>query len=268
MSSISSAVVNIMQHATNSLLMQLHIGSVSKFWEQLGFDTDALTFKYDPENPDKPFMTYEQFLGATTQGFSGTTNMFNPQTTTSGTSEMSYISYVDSLNMVGWYAPNKTTTGTYDYTAASKNDYANMNITYPTLTSQFALQNKIIYFNVETTTAINATNLPNDPTDTGHALISIEGYNGNLITEKDKLSVKTLVSTYFSSPNSFITNAEPDSFVYEHIGEPIKLQHLKVRILDPYTGKELLSVGDNSSVYLEITQALTKNSTASALLDN
>ena len=122
------------------------------------------------------------------------------------------------------------------------------------------LQNKILYSAVETTISLGAKIVFSDFTDTGHALVSIEGYNGSiLLTNNDKLNVKSLVSTYYTGPNAFITNSLSDSAIYEHVGMPMKLQNFKTRILSPYTQKELTNLGPNSSIYLEITKTINKD---------
>jgi hypothetical protein len=231
-------------------------GKQSNFWEDLGFDTKSLCHDFDKDNANSFNLTYEQFQSATTTAFNGTANIFNNELTSSGTSEISYASYIDSVGMAGWYL-------TPTFNSVSGNGKI-----IRTFDSNFVLQNKIIYFTVETTIPLNATAISSNSTDTGHALISIEGYQGNLLTDKSKLNVKTIISNFFISPNSFMTNSVPDSFIYEHIGNQIKLDNLKIMIIDPYTGKELSNIGNNSSVYLEITQALTKQAIASGLTQN
>ena len=69
------------------------------------------------------------------------------------------------------------------------------------------------------------------------------------------MNIKSIVSSYYSSEN-FITNASSEDIVYQHTGETIDINNLKIVLIDPYTGKELLNVGPNSSVYLSINQVL------------
>ena len=134
-------------------------------------------------------------------------------------------------------------------------------------TSGYTLYNKILYYAVDTTESVNAVSLYTDPQDVGHYLISLDGYNLNLYTENNKLAVKTIVSSYYSSSN-FITNSATDSAIYEHLGESIYIDTMKVVIINPYTGKEMLNIGANSSLYLEITQALSKNNVIDISMDN
>ena len=124
----------------------------------------------------------------------------------------------------------------------------------------FELQKKILYSVVEGTVPISATTGFSDNTDAGHFLISIEGYGGTyLLTDLDKLNVKSLVSSYYTGPNAFVSNSLADSALYEHLGSPMKIQNFNVRILSAYTGEEVENLGPNSSIYLEITKNLNKN---------
>ena len=273
-------------------------GTSMPFWEQLGFDVPNITHKYDPKNPNDFTLKYETFRKSTTTGFQGTSTIFDPETLASGTTEMSYVSYVDSLNMLGWYVPTtaniqptglgwvavggNTSTSFFPpncpLNAMSQNVIAGGGDENDVLQSffqsaifqgNFVLQNKILYSAVETTISLGAKIVFSDFTDTGHALVSIEGYNGSvLLTNNDKLNVKSLVSTYYTGPNAFITNSLSDSAIYEHVGMPMKLQNFKTRILSPYTQKELTNLGPNSSIYLEITKTINKDNATNITFDN
>ncbi len=271
-------------------------GTSMPFWEQLGFDVPNITHKYDPKNPNDFTLKYETFTKSTTTGFQGTSTIFDPETLASGTTEMSYVSYVDSLNMLGWYIPTTANIqpvglswisqgGNTDNNLIPEDsplfrvgqnvqpgDYVDDNLVYyqaSTFQGNFVLQNKILYSAVETTISLAAKIVFSDFTDTGHALVSIEGYNGSiLLTNNDKLNVKSLVSTYYTGPNAFITNSLSDSAIYEHVGMPMKLQNFKTRILSPYTQKELTNLGPNSSIYLEITKTINKDNATNITFDN
>jgi hypothetical protein len=249
-------------------------GTITPFWENLGFSVNDITYKADTP------LSYEKFLSLTTRGLLSTSNVFDPDTVASGTTEQSYIPYTDSLNMLGWYKPS--TAGTF-YDGVNEPDIADWVQKYfPNLYSifrnlspgnlpilfmpsaqavgNFELQNKILYSVVESTIPISAKSGFSDSTDAGHYLISIEGFGGTyLLTDIDKLNVKSLVSTYYTGPNAFVSNSLADSALYEHIGEPMKIQNFKVRILSAYTGEEVENLGPNSSIYLEITKTLNKN---------
>ena len=250
-------------------------GTTTPFWENLGFNTNNMTYK-----ADEP-LTYEKFLSLTTKGFLGTSNVFDPESLSSGTTEQSYISYTDSLNMLGWY--NQSQLGaSYCNDGCTYNSIDNTLKTYYTAIYNellnevgdedraqmvagegfgvFTLQKKILYSLVETTIPLSATNTFSDNTDAGHYLICIEGYGGSyLLTDNNKLNVKSLVSTYYTGPNSFVSNSLADSALYEHIGSPMKIQNFKVRILNAFTGEEVENLGPNSSIYLEISKNLNKN---------
>ena len=81
----------------------------------------------------------------------------------------------------------------------------------------------------------------------------------NYFDETDAYQIKSIISSYYITANSFATAPFPDSFIYEHHGEPLIIGSLKVRILNPKT-KRVLPVGPNSTVYLQITQQMTKES--------
>jgi len=261
-------------------------GTSTPFWENLGFDVKNMTYKGDTP------LTYEKFTSLTTRGFLGTSNIFDPDTVASGTTEQSYLPYTDSLNMLGWY---KLSTPGTSYALSSEddltywiakyfpdlydifdqlapdgppnpfdpNDSSKLPLeTMPSVQAvgNFELQKKILYSVVEGTVPISAKTGFSDITDAGHFLISIEGYGGTyLLTDLDKLNVKSLVSSYYTGPNAFVSNSLADSALYEHLGSPMKIQNFKVRILSAYTGEEVENLGPNSSIYLEITKNLNKN---------
>jgi len=244
-------------------------GVKTPFWESLGFDVASLCKKYNPANPSDPFMTLEEFYTSTTRDFSGASNNFDPTIITAGSNEQSYISYTDSLKLLGWYTPPTFNLG---LPAVSANptppDYTDAEMGAGQGITSFTLQNKIIYNTVDSSINL-AGNIPYvDLTDGGHYLISIDGYKGSLITDNGVMNCKTIISTYYQAANSFVINSEPDSAIYEHIGEPLLLSSIKVRIIDPVSGKEVANLGGNSSVYLEITRSLSKNTIATGQLTN
>ncbi len=248
-------------------------GTSTPFWENLGFNPSSMTYK-----ATEP-LSYEKFLSLTTKGFLGTSNIFDSETLSSGTTEQSYAAYTDALNMLGWYdesqvgsqhsALNETLAEYYKpiFDAFVQSGIPpqdplglDLDMTAGEGYGVFTLQKKILYSLVETTIPLSATNTFSDNTDAGHYLICIEGYGGSyLLTDNDKLNVKSLVSTYYTGPNSFVSNNLADSALYEHIGSPMKIQNFKVRILNAFTGQEVENLGPNSSIYLEITKNLNKN---------
>ena len=108
----------------------------------------------------------------------------------------------------------------------------------------------------DSTNMVEAVSPPLNPNDTGHFLIEITGYNTNYFDENDAYQVKSIISSYYITANSFATAPFPDSFVYEHHGEPLIIGSLKIRILNPKT-KKVLPIGPNSTIYLQVTQQLT-----------
>lgn len=258
-------------------------GTSTPFWENLGFDVKNMTYKGDTP------LSYEKFTTLTTKGFLGTSNVFDPDTISSGTTEQSYLPYTDTLNMLGWYKPSTQGTIYDDTDSPDLTDWIEKY--FPTLYStfnnlapagipilkmpsaeavgNFELQKKILYSIVEGTVPISAKNTFSDNTDAGHYLISIEGYGGSyLLTDLDKLNVKSLVSSYYTGPNAFVSNSLADTALYEHIGDPMKIQNFKVRILSAYTGEEIQTLGPNSSIYLEITKTLNKNNITNITSNN
>jgi len=103
------------------------------------------------------------------------------------------------------------------------------------------LQKKILYSLVETTVPLSATNTFSDNTDAGHYLICIEGYGGSyLLTDNDKLNVKSLVSTYYTGPNSFVSNNLADSALAmlreKYEGTTLGRQELYAEIIENLEG--------------------------------
>jgi hypothetical protein len=46
----------------------------------------------------------------------------------------------------------------------------------------------------------------------------------------------------------------PDSYIYQHKGVPISLTQFKIRILNPVTKQPAENIGENSTIYLQITK--------------
>ena len=62
--------------------------------------------------------------------------------------------------------------------------------------------------------------------------------------------IQTIVSKYFSA-GGFTTGSVEDGWKYTHVGEPLLLRSLNVRILDS-TGNVSTGLGPNSAIILEI----------------
>jgi hypothetical protein len=122
------------------------------------------------------------------------------------------------------------------------------------LLTQTQLQNN--YFTVQTTNSLDAVRIPTVRDQTGHFLIEITGFNSIYLDDKSKREIKSIVSSYFVSQGSFVAQVFPESYNYYHVGGPISLSNLKIRILDPYTMEEA-QIGPNSSVYIQINKMLS-----------
>ena len=109
----------------------------------------------------------------------------------------------------------------------------------------------------DTTNTLDASSPPVNPNDTGHFLLEIQGYTNSFFDERNSYQVKSIVSNYYISPNSFATAPFPDSFIYEHHGDSMLIRQLKVRILSPKTKQPFALLGPNSTVYLQLTQNIT-----------
>jgi hypothetical protein len=221
------------------------------FFEDLGFDVDAIT--YNPNNDNNSFqIPYDEFIAKTTRAFCGTANMIDSQSK-NDFSEVSYASVYDSRSLMGFSLP---TNKYINITTGNATDIKAYGVS-----QNYQLYNEPIYFSVNSTDALNAVNTYTNLNDTGHVLLSIEGYNGVLINEETKLNVKSIISSYYSSAN-FITNPNNETIVYQH-NSPVALDinNLKIVLIDPYTNKEILNIGPNSSVYLEISQLIQTQQT-------
>jgi len=202
----------------------------ASFWRDiLGFDTNALNGQFPKfgNNGSLPQLSWSQYQSITTGNYWGI-SMISPPTKmvpiTLGSYQFSYpLSFRD-------YVYRLYEDGIFDGTYTWDSNTTNM---------------------------INAISPPVNPNDTGHFLIEINAYPTNFFDETDAYQVKSIISSYYITANSFATAPFPDSFVYIHHGEPLLIGALKLRILNPKT-KKVLPVGPNSTIYLQITQQLTQ----------
>jgi len=121
---------------------------------------------------------------------------------------------------------------------------------YGNQTSQYFLQNSTI------TEPIKATNPPiSSNSNGGHYLIELQcSYDNEFIGQDKNYQVKAVVGNYFLSGDSFAMSMGPDSFIYQHQGEPVALASIKVRILNPITHESEPNLGQNSTIYLQVTK--------------
>lgn len=202
----------------------------SFFWgDILGFDVDALDgSKKFSTIPGDPQINWDDYQSLTTGNFWGISMIYDPRLSiTVGTYKFDFPSSFRDT-MYRQYFDNDPGKG-YNGTLTWESDSTNM---------------------------IEAVNMPINPTDTGHFLIELTGYSTNYFDENDAYQVKSIVSSYYITANSFATAPFPDSFIYQHHGEPLIIGSLKVRILSPKT-KKVLPIGPNSTIYLQVSQQLT-----------
>jgi hypothetical protein len=129
----------------------------------------------------------------------------------------------------------------------------------PTTTTT-QLQNT--YFQVSNTNSLNAVTIPLSQDSAGHFLVEITGYNSIYLDESSKREIKSIISSYYVTSGSFTSQPFPDSYNFFNYGSPISLSNIKVRILDPITREEVIGLGPNSSVYLQINKLLTEQAVA------
>ena len=221
-------------------------GSESDFWTKIGFNVAALTASPPENNPSAPFLSYNRFQEITTGGFFGTGSVLNPETKSCGLQEIPYLTLQDSFNMAGWW--------TRDVMYEPYNKFGGPS-DVPQYLQTFTLVSNPLYYEVQSTNYLTAANVPLDTKEAGHYLLEIQGYNTTHIDETQKSEIKSIVSSYYISQNSFVSNAFPENFKYYHYGPDMKIACLKIRILNPITKQEIPLLGNNSTVYLSIDKA-------------
>lgn len=122
--------------------------------------------------------------------------------------------------------------------------------------STYSINNAV--FNTSTTTVpLNFSSEPvSSVNNAGHYLVElICSYSNNeYINATQSYQVKAIVGTYYLSSDSFCLTNGPDSYIYQHKGEPINLSSITVRLLNPITKQEATNIGPNSTIYLMITK--------------
>jgi hypothetical protein len=297
----------------------------ASFWEQLGFNIEALTVDLDTKPTgefDQGFqMTFAEFQAKTTGGFAGSSDIYNPLFKTANSAdqpcvpdtELIYLTAVPAVepsgNIITAYNTTPLVVGQsykiyypgeifadeqnellYDwssiggpnvgsnptgfiFTATStgfdpnqppdgfSSWQADPTVVAPEtpVTTDTQLQNT--YFQVENTNGLTAATIPTVRDATGHYLVEITGYNSNYIDSESKHEIKAIVSSYWVSSGAFVSSPFPDSYNFFGTGAPVTLSGIKVRILDPYTGREAI-IGPNSSIYLQVNKMLTEQAVA------
>jgi hypothetical protein len=91
-------------------------------------------------------------------------------------------------------------------------------------------------------------------TQTGHFLLDLSSYPSDYINSQKTYNIKSIIGNYYYA-NSFC-EATYEPLIYQHIGEPIVLSRIDVKIMSPYTKKPATNLGENSSVYLQVTNQI------------
>jgi hypothetical protein len=108
----------------------------------------------------------------------------------------------------------------------------------------------------QTTEELVATEPPiSSNTNAGHYLIELQNvHNSNYINQDKFYNIKAVIGNYFLSGDSFTQSMGPDSYIYQHKGQPLPLSSIKIRILNPVTKEASEDIGPNSTVYLQVTR--------------
>lgn len=107
-----------------------------------------------------------------------------------------------------------------------------------------------------TTNEIFATNTPvSSATNAGHYLIDLQcSYVNEYVTQEKSYQIKAIIGNYFLSGDSFCMSMGPDSYVFQNNGQPLTLSSISVKILNPITKEPALNLGENSTIYLQLTK--------------
>tara|TARA_R110000868_G_scaffold185862_2_gene427900 strand:- start:5670 stop:8717 length:3048 start_codon:yes stop_codon:yes gene_type:complete len=222
-----------------SMTSKTRSGKNGLFWEKLGFVPEKICVKVDASG--NPICNYRTFISKTTGGFSGTANCYNPAYNVRGSAEICYGAAEDMYSIGGWYSNS------------------NPSNPFPLADEYNFIQNfNTIYYTVENTTSIYASGQPLNDNDTGHVLIELQAWDLGWCNENDKKQIKSIVSNYFVSANSFVSQIGPESFQYYHIGSSLTVGTVKCRILNPKTMEEYPLLGPNSSIYVQFIRQPTQ----------
>lgn len=129
---------------------------------------------------------------------------------------------------------------------------------YASIYAADVVENKKTYTFDESqaTEEIVATNPPiSSTTNAGHFLIELQNVHNSSYINQDKFyNIKAIIGNYFLSGDSFTMSMGPDSYIYQHKGQPMPLSSFKVRILNPVTKEVADNIGPNSTIYLQVTK--------------
>ena len=237
--------------------------SPPSFWfDLLGFDPSIVVKDEEvlglitPTNTTK--FPYKRFLDITTGGFLGVADNFDqsvvpinmpyPPSIVNPPKLLLHSAITDLWELIEDFF------GNYILVATSMTNILN-NALYDGKTN---VHYDSSWFQSQTTIPLQAKRAPLNTVDnSGHQLVEVQGYQSNFLNENDRYQVKAIVSSYYVSPNSFTTSPFQDSYVYTHVGSPMSINTYTIRVLDPLTMSKVKTLGQNSTVYLQITKAFS-----------
>lgn len=258
-----SLTQNICRYTKSSGIIFKQMNPPSFWGNILGFDVNKLCATQNELTNRK--MTFERWNEITTSGFMG-------QATNFDFNIKPIIPNITQNPVPDWYAYNplniQNTTPQSSCGVASNISIEQM-MTIATAVASLNVNEEVPPTNTQTffpftfssvaTVPVEASNFPIASQDTaGHSLVEITmGYNNEMINNKGSYNIKGIISNYYQSAGSFSYAPFPDPYVYQHIGEPQQLSSIKCRVLDPITMTNLVGLGTNSCVYLQVTKQIT-----------
>lgn len=242
---IGAGTVNMARYTRKSGVIFKRMQPES-FWSGvLGFDVPNLVVT-DSQITNRE-ITFEKFKSITTQGYLGSSDNFQYLS--------SAYNPTSAAPVYPYFPPTSAKAPLSTGAASDISLYQLINLANKTGQAQSFYD---FPFESVATIPINATRPPVGSNRTGHSLVEIHGYTSEFLNDNQSFQVKAIVSDYYQSQSAFTTGPFMDSYLYTHIGESIVLSCLKCRLLDPFTMNNLLGVGPNSCIYLQITKNYSK----------
>jgi len=256
------------------------------FWQNvMGFDVPNIVIPQETIWGPNRTLTFQEFNKRTTSSYVGIENNFNTTMTSTAGSVSNLV--VQNKNAPAYLSPFPTqplpnyqgkapTSFISTYTQLMNSDewildHYELNHGIPPGNEDYdydAVAGPNSAFYEEFSSASTSTNpllgIQNPLSQTngsGHYFVEVVGYNNNVndfVNDNSIYAIKSIVASYYVSPNSFITLPFQDTAVYEHIGDTQYINKFRVRLLDPLTMKPASPLGPNSSVYLQIGKQMTK----------
>lgn len=212
-------------------------GANANFWEKLGFNISDIVMPSSAfdENGVISYLDFNKYTTNELYSISQNVNVLNSNS--SRNNEQLYIrdSFTQFLN-------------------------SNPQIPTPPTTNQpipAGFGKDVVYASSEATSLVATDSTSSVLNELGgNILIEIIGYgSGSELQDKDAFAIKSIVSLYYLTGNTFLSSTG-DSYTYYHQSTiPQVVSKLKVRLLNPITKKKLTNVlGNNNSIYLTFTQ--------------